>query len=759
MICLFVCCGLFATAASYDQPSAAFLKRRIFLTPPDSTRAGLFLQLAIDYILRPGAEIPCMDSALFFIKQAEMLNGSLKNKAITAQATFAYACLYRVKGDTAAGHRAILRSLELLNAIPGHANEKGEAYVEAINYLQIGNPDDLRYKLQLYELAAAQFELSGNKRRQADVLKEIGDFSQFISDYGTALISLKKALVLYQSVHYKPLQGVYDLLGTVSAALGSYPDAVKYGLQAVKTAEEVQDTSLQLCTIYNRLAGAYAVWGESDRAISCLKKSLAIAEKYHDETSSMIVLLNLCYFTSTSNWRQNLAVVKEFNKNFPVREVKDDIRLYMCYDLVYVGGEQYDIASYYADSMIACMGRLSDIENLRMVVAPCLMQQFFMTGRLSEAAKYAYAYLVHSRNVNDLTDECLAYQFVAKIDSAKGNYKSAYDNYRTYSRLRDSMWSATASFQWAQIQTVYETEKKDRELQLHKKNIELLTDEAQLQEARLKKTGQDRMIIICSSLMLLGIIFTGYEFKKRRNTQLLTQQQVINERNHQLKALVGIQQKLVTEKEWLMKEVHHRVKNNLQIVISLLNAQSEFLDSPSAQDAIRESRERMQTIALIHQKLYQTEDTTVINMSSYIRELVAFLSSSFTDSWKIRFDIELEDISLDVSQAVPVGLILNEAITNAIKYAFPGDRSGIVNISLKRTAAGALQLKIKDNGRGFEKEIDTCNPDSLGIQLVKLFSDQLEGKLEISGINGVEISVEFKEYGEQKTKDNIILAA
>ncbi len=248
-------------------------------------------------------------------------------------------------------------------------------------------------------------------------------------------------------------------------------------------------------------------------------------------------------------------------------------------------------------------------------------------------------------------------------------------------------------------------------------------------------------------IVFLVFGYSQYRFKQKSNSALLVQQDEINGQNKLLSQSLVEQQKLVEEKDWLLKEIHHRVKNNLQMVISLLNAQFEFLDNPSALDAIKESRERMQAIALIHQKLYRDDNNVLIDMHSYIHEMVSNLSSSFTDRQHLHFQIDVDNISLDVSQAVPVGLILNEGITNSLKYAFSNVASGSINISLKKAHGKTILLRIADNGKGLPLDFNLDKNSSLGIQLIRLFSEQLEGDLAISSDNGVVIELIFKPSG------------
>jgi two-component sensor histidine kinase len=204
-------------------------------------------------------------------------------------------------------------------------------------------------------------------------------------------------------------------------------------------------------------------------------------------------------------------------------------------------------------------------------------------------------------------------------------------------------------------------------------------------------------------------------------------------------------QQLVTEKECMLKEIHHRVKNNLQVVMSLLNSQADFLDDKTALSAIQESQHRVRAIALIHQKLYQSEGVARIPMHDYIGEVVAYLRESYCLQHTVRFELQVEPIELDVTQAVPLGLIINEVITNAFKYAFPGGRSGTVRISLHRLAKATYQLTIADNGVGLPAHYDPSRSPSLGMTLLHGFSGQLGGELTITSPPGLTISLVFAE--------------
>ncbi len=195
-------------------------------------------------------------------------------------------------------------------------------------------------------------------------------------------------------------------------------------------------------------------------------------------------------------------------------------------------------------------------------------------------------------------------------------------------------------------------------------------------------------------------------------------------------------------------------------MISLLNTQSIYLENNEALEAIRESQHRMHSISLIHQKLYQSDNIALIKMDEYIYELIQYLQESFSTSKNIEMVIDIKPVSLDVAQAVPIGLILNEAITNAIKYAFGPKTAGQINVLLGEYGTETLALTISDNGRGLPSDFKIENCTSLGMCLIKGLSKQLHGEVKISSNNGLTVqllmprhSVLNEEHDYQQTDD------
>lgn len=247
------------------------------------------------------------------------------------------------------------------------------------------------------------------------------------------------------------------------------------------------------------------------------------------------------------------------------------------------------------------------------------------------------------------------------------------------------------------------------------------------------------LIILGVLFLIFVIIYKCYSSKNEINKDLALKQEKINDQSISLK-------KLLLDKEWLLKELHHRVKNNLQVVISLLNTQSAYLENKDALLAIQDSQNRMFAMSLIHQKLYQNDNLSTIDMHWYIPELVSYLKSVFDADHKIAFLLDIDHVDLDVAQAMPLGLILNEAIINALKYAYPETHKGEVKIFLKEKQDNLYQLIISDNGVGVP-DFELKNRNSLGMNLMYGLSNQIEGAFEVESKNGLSITLNFKKNG------------
>jgi len=198
------------------------------------------------------------------------------------------------------------------------------------------------------------------------------------------------------------------------------------------------------------------------------------------------------------------------------------------------------------------------------------------------------------------------------------------------------------------------------------------------------------------------------------------------------------------EKETLLKEIHHRVKNNLQLITSLLSMQARRIEDAKALDVLADSQSRVHSMALVHERLYNSDSLAEIDFETYVRMLVNDLLPSYSQHPEaIRVDLNIKEISLDLDLAVPCGLIVNELVTNALKHAFPNRREGGIRVDFTRSD-GVFVLAVRDDGMGLPEEVDLNRTPSLGLRLVRILTEQLEGEIEFhSGRQGTEVAITF----------------
>jgi PAS domain S-box-containing protein len=252
------------------------------------------------------------------------------------------------------------------------------------------------------------------------------------------------------------------------------------------------------------------------------------------------------------------------------------------------------------------------------------------------------------------------------------------------------------------------------------------------EERSIIKNGQKLYFEITSSPLRdsTGNIIAGIEVGRDITERKKAEEQIANSLN---------------EKETLLKEIHHRVKNNMQIISSLLLLQSQNIDDKKYLDIFTESNNRILSMALIHEKLYQSENLAQINIQEYINDLASNLMGSYGGKGNAELEINVENIPLNINYAVPCGLILNELITNSLKYAFPEDRHGKIKIVFQKRDGNMIHFSVSDDGIGIPKDIDIRNTKSLGMHLIyALAENQLHGEIILNRERGTEFQINFK---------------
>lgn len=213
----------------------------------------------------------------------------------------------------------------------------------------------------------------------------------------------------------------------------------------------------------------------------------------------------------------------------------------------------------------------------------------------------------------------------------------------------------------------------------------------------------------------------------------------------QLKEEIEERRRAEKEKEVLLREVHHRVKNNMQVICSLLNLQSRDIEDKRAVEMLNESQDRIRSMALVHEKLYESKDLANIDFDEYIERLVQTLFRSYgVNREKIRLKLNIERVMLKIDKAIPCGLIVNELVLNSLKHAFADGDTGEIEVSLVLINENETELAVSDNGIGIPEELDFRSTASLGLKLVNILTDQIDGKLDLDRSKGTKFQIRFK---------------
>lgn len=729
------------------------LRLKIQKSKADTDRVALLLQLADYYVLKPGELKIDLDSAFDCLNQADQLSNALhditwQNKTLSSLGTY-----YFEKSDLVHGKACFLK-------LADYYHKKGDKVQEAWAWRTLGlniprNSDvNIAEKIKYFENAYKLYYKINNPERALDIRKQIADAHLNQGKYELAENELKNILKEYKEIGYKKLHYTYDLLSVIGINQGDYQKALYYQLELIKSMEATADTA-QADYFYYKIGVTYYYLGMGDNCYNYMKKVMEIVKRRgnkaapYDALGVMIAILH-----DQKKQRESLALLKQTVKDFPVVSESQQILLDDYFARCYLMLGQYAITEQYFLKMAGLIEHTffaqREVDYVIMNNYAAFYGEIVNFYLFRKEFKKAEFYLkkvrsIPGKSMNPTNTASMNYQQFL-LDSVAGNYISAIKNFEHYKGINDSIHNANKSRQIAEMDAKYKTVQKD-------KSIQLLNQQKTFQTSQLQKAGiMQKYTIGLGALLFIiaGLLFKGYRNKLRSNTKLQAKQHEINIQNHTLQTLIsekdGLlkeQGRLLTEKEWLLKEVHHRVKNNLQIVMSLLNSQSAYLENKAAIEAIRESQNRVQAISLIHQKLYSGNNVASINMRAYVADLINYLADSFdAGKRRIRFEQLVEPFNLDLVQAVPLGLILNESVTNAIKYAF-GTDGGQVIVALQLIKDESLLLTIVDNGKGLPVDFNLKTASSLGMEMMKALSKQLGGEFKIKNSAGVSISIEF----------------
>ncbi|HEY8957354.1 histidine kinase dimerization/phosphoacceptor domain -containing protein [Chitinophaga sp.] len=725
------------TGKVYGQPVAGpeTIGRLVQSRKADTATITAWMKLGESFLDKPGSLERDMQKAFQIARQMEKLSIELKYPAGLGLSKLLLAKAYRESGHAADGRKVSEEAVRLLNAY-GTPRLKAEGIVE-LGGTYSNSPEDLPAKISLYKQGADIYQSLGDSLSVAKLNEFRGELLQLNGQYTQALEVLTEALSVYRQMGYPRLQGIYSIMGETHHELNNFTQSLRYNLLAVEAGEKTGDTGPLMTTVYNRVGLNYYSIQYYNEAINYFNKALALARNNEDTESIKTMLVNIAdACRNKGEYRRSLDTLFVRSQYGPDAIESERMLEPIIYMKNYVALKEFNKAEQYFRSLVNSYQHSNPSNRTSQLLRLAIIYYLQAAGRFPGTIPYLKSYAYYKDSIQlALVRRAEAEYLFYRTDSAMGNLSSAISHLRQYKVLSDSLTSVAQAKQLGMLQLQFETRQKD-------KNIELLTQKSELQEVLLQNEKVFRNAFAAGVAMLFlfsALMYNRYRLKKRSNLELESKQREINDQNEVLK-------KVVEEKEWLLKEVHHRVKNNLQIVISLLNTQSEYLDNVDAITAIRNSQHRMYAMSLIHQRLYQVDNLGKIDMKWYIGELIGYMRESFERTDKISFTREADPLLLDVVQAVPIGLIINEAVSNSIKYAFPAGKGGNIYVSLKRVNEDDCLLLISDDGVGFAPELDPQHTQSLGMSLMHGLSGQLDGRFRVSSVagTGVEIRLYFQ---------------
>ena len=548
---------------------------------------------------------------------------------------------------------------------------------------------DYKKAFEHYEIANEYYKESGERRRQANTLNRMGESKRLLDEYEDALTYMQESLKINGELGDTNEMGSgYISIGILYAVRGDRKEAEHYFLQAIESFKAIDNKPREFLTVLN-MGGLYNEMAEYEKAVEFSLR----ARDYFFENGPEI-RLGVVYF--------NLGV-----SYFELHQLEERKKYYQ--------------------KGLAIFEKLGD--KLRINGSNLRLAEIDLElGNTAQALSNAQLALSSFKEVGSLSQIVFSYRLISNIYKAQKNFEKALDYRVLYEEMLDSVNGQETKTRIAELEEKYQSEVKDKELEKARADIEL--SELVLQKQRNQKYAFMSVAIFILVISLL--IFNQYRIKKRNNDTLRGKNAII--------------ENSLAEKEVLLKEIHHRVKNNLQFISSLLNLQARHINDPETLQVLIEGKNRVQSMALVHQKLYQEENLRGVQMREYVENLVDSLVHSLKiDRAKITVHVDVDPVYLDIDAAMPVGMILNELITNAFKYAFVNKDSGELKVILKEEN-GNLHLLVADNGVGFPNDFESNHEGSFGFKLINSLAGKLKADVIKKTENGARVELIISNY-------------
>ena len=515
-------------------------------------------------------------------------------------------------------------------------------------------------------------------------------------------------------------------LGVTHYYEGNLDSATNYYLKAEPVFRQVGDF-LNLSRLFNNMGRVYEKTGNSEMALEVSRKSLSLKSQLKDTKGIINSLTNMSSIFQRIDLYDSALVYSE--RSLALAEQEGDSAA--------IKGELINLGIIYKnldqpDQAIAMYQQAQNI--ISPDDEPYILSEIYLNlgefylGQANMALTKKYIDLMepHIEIMESLESTMHFLQLKYAYLKATGQFEKSLESLEKVQELNAEFVDEQTVQQMNALEQLYEKQKREAE-------IAQLNLDNQNQLAAIAIRNNQRNIFIFSTLIFLllaGFIF--YRFRNKSKTALLLQN-----KNKQISEALD-------ERELLLKEIHHRVKNNLQVISSLLSLQADSLGDQAAVDAVLEGQSRVKSIAVIHQKLYSGADVRGVEMQDYLENLVEEVFRGFgVDEEKVSYEINAQDLKLDIDTLIPLGLIINELVTNSIKYAF-GAAEGLLSIRLELENE-KLKISVKDSGKGVN-EAQLENSDSFGWKMVNILAKKLKAEISIKNESGAVIELLVSNY-------------
>ena len=544
-----------------------------------------------------------------------------------------------------------------------------------MTYLDLGKFDE---SIEQYESGLELVRELGNINTEAMILLNLGIVYTRQSNYVEAIEVYEQSLDILNTLN-KP-----NLMAHALINIGGLHSKIKDRKKAIEafeqslTISDSMDNQQNIAYSSQNLGFQYNLDGKYEKALEFTNRALALYKK-------------LKHHEMIPNSIHQLAIIYQEQKEYE----KADEKYEEVYKLFKAAENRTGLAG----------------------VGTNFSESLFRAGKYRASLKYATEALELGEDLEYLSVQKEALFIIQKNIAHLGNKEKAYDYLSRFTELNDSLFNEEKIRDVKQVEMNYAFNRKQLADSLAFENEKIILESNVTQERK----GRWFFIGIAGLLGLLAFVLFRNNQHRRKTNQILSEQKEVI----QLKS---------NQNELLLKEIHHRVKNNLQTISSLLFLQSAHIEDADVKQAVSAGQHRVESMALIHQKLYQRDNLAAIEMKDYLTNLGKSLIDTFSSNPdKIDLTVEMDELELDVDTAVPLGLIANEVITNSLKYAFPNGNSGNIQINMTKEVDEKLELFIKDNGIG---NANTESGTSFGMQLINLLISQLGGKMESGMDNG-----------------------